>query len=77
MVFLEFWLGLAVRYRLPRRKRMKSPSIGLVRDLLFGIPLATATGAVILDSVLSFIGSLPSVWDQGFQPAASKRNMAL
>jgi hypothetical protein len=34
VVLLEFWLGLAIRYRLPRHKRMKRPSIGLVRDLL-------------------------------------------
>jgi hypothetical protein len=26
--------GLAIRYRLPRRQRVKGPSIGLVRDLL-------------------------------------------
>jgi hypothetical protein len=36
VVLLEFWLGLTVRYRLSRRHRIESPSIGLVRDLLFG-----------------------------------------
>src|ERR1019366_8391746 len=36
VVRLEFWLGLTVRYRLPRRQRTESPSIGLVRDLLLG-----------------------------------------
>src|SRR5882757_11470767 len=36
---LEFWLGLAVRYRLPRRKRVESPSLELVRKLLLGRPL--------------------------------------
>jgi hypothetical protein len=34
VVCLEFWLGLTVRYRLPRRQRIESPSIGLVSDLL-------------------------------------------
>jgi hypothetical protein len=33
-VFLKFRSGLAVRYCLPRRQRVESPSIGLVRDLL-------------------------------------------
>src|SRR5258705_11625041 len=36
VVCMEFWLGLAVRYRLPRRKRMESPSLELVRNLLLG-----------------------------------------
>jgi hypothetical protein len=36
---MEFWLGLAVRYRLPRRKRVESPSLELVRNLLLGRPL--------------------------------------
>ena len=36
---MEFWLGLAVRYRLPRRKRVESPSLKLVRNLLLGRPL--------------------------------------
>jgi hypothetical protein len=36
VVLVEFWLGLTVRYRLPRRQRIESPSIGLVRDLLLG-----------------------------------------
>ena len=35
---MEFWLGLAVRYRLPRRKRVESPSLELVRNLLLGRP---------------------------------------
>src|SRR2546425_12733118 len=39
VVCMEFWLGLAVRYRLPRRKRVESPSIELVRNLLLGRPL--------------------------------------
>lgn len=34
MVRLELWLGLTVRYRLPRRQRIEGPSIGFVRDLL-------------------------------------------
>jgi hypothetical protein len=33
-LFLEFRIGLAVRYRLPRRNRIESPSIGLIRNLL-------------------------------------------
>src|ERR1700742_2354704 len=36
--FLEFWIGLAVRYLLPRRQRMECPPFGLVRDLLLGGP---------------------------------------
>ena len=36
---MEFWLGLAVRYRLPRRKRVESPSLEFVRNLLLGRPL--------------------------------------
>jgi hypothetical protein len=36
VVCLKFWLGLMVRYRLPQRQRIESPSIGLVRDLLLG-----------------------------------------
>jgi hypothetical protein len=39
VVCMEFWLGLAVRYRLRRRKRMESPSLDLVRNLLLGGPL--------------------------------------
>ena len=39
VVCMEFWLGLAVRYRLPRRKRVESPSLELVRNLLLGGPL--------------------------------------
>src|SRR3989441_13266846 len=39
VVCMEFWLGLAVRYRLPRRKRVESPSPELVRNLLLGRPL--------------------------------------
>src|SRR5256886_9761829 len=39
VVCMEFWLGLAVRYRLPRRKRVESPSLELVRNLLLGRPL--------------------------------------
>src|SRR5207253_11359091 len=39
VVCMEFWLGLAVRYRLPRRKRVESPSLELVRNLLLGTPL--------------------------------------
>jgi len=35
---MEFGLGLAVRYRLPRRKRVESPSLELVRNLLLGRP---------------------------------------
>src|SRR3984957_4512395 len=34
VVRLELWLGLTVRYRLPRRQRIEGPSIGFVRDLL-------------------------------------------
>jgi hypothetical protein len=30
VVLLEFWLGLAIRYGLPRHQRIKGPSIGLV-----------------------------------------------
>jgi hypothetical protein len=33
---LEFRLGLAIRYRLPRGQRIESPSVGFVRDLLRG-----------------------------------------
>jgi hypothetical protein len=36
VVRLELWLGLTVRYRLPRRQRIEGPSIGFVRDLLLG-----------------------------------------
>jgi hypothetical protein len=36
VVFLEFWLGLTVRYRLSRRHWIESPSTGLVCDLLRG-----------------------------------------
>jgi hypothetical protein len=36
VILLEFWLGLTVRYRLSRRQRIERPSLGLVRDLLFG-----------------------------------------
>jgi hypothetical protein len=36
---MKFWLGLAVRYRLPRRKRVEGPSLELVRNLLLGRPL--------------------------------------
>ena len=39
VVCMEFWLGLAVRYRLPRRKRVESPSLEFVRNLLLGRPL--------------------------------------
>src|SRR5437879_8014264 len=39
VVCMEFWLGLAVRYRLPRRKWVESPSLELVRNLLLGRPL--------------------------------------
>ena len=39
VVCIEFWLGLAVRYRLPRRKRVESPSLKLVRNLLLCRPL--------------------------------------
>jgi hypothetical protein len=38
VVFLEFRLGLAVRYRLPQRQRIESFSIGFVRNLLLGGP---------------------------------------
>jgi hypothetical protein len=34
VVVLKRRFGLAVRYSLPRRQRVKGPSIGLVRDLL-------------------------------------------
>jgi hypothetical protein len=36
VILLEFWLGLTVRYRLSRRQRIESPSIGFVRDLSCG-----------------------------------------
>jgi hypothetical protein len=36
MDFLKFRFGLAVRYRLPRRSRIDSPSIRFVCDLLLG-----------------------------------------
>src|ERR1700721_453103 len=36
VVLLEFRLGLTVRNRLPGCHRIESPSIGLIRDLLFG-----------------------------------------
>jgi hypothetical protein len=36
VVRLELWLGLTVRYRLPRRQWIEGPSIGFVRDLLLG-----------------------------------------
>jgi hypothetical protein len=36
---MEFWLGLALRYRLPRRKRVESPALALVRNPLLGRPL--------------------------------------
>jgi hypothetical protein len=36
VVLLELWLGLTVRYRLSRRHRIESPSIGFVRNLLLG-----------------------------------------
>jgi hypothetical protein len=39
VVCMEFWLGLAVRYRLLRRKRVESPSLKFVRNLLLGRPL--------------------------------------
>src|SRR6186713_1510094 len=39
VVCMEFWLGLAVRYRLPRRKWVESPSLELVRNPLLGRPL--------------------------------------
>jgi hypothetical protein len=39
VVGMEFWLGLAVRYRLPRRKRVECPSLEFVRNLLLGRPL--------------------------------------
>src|SRR3954451_740270 len=39
VVCMEFWLGLAVRYRLPRRKWVESPSLEFVRNLLLGRPL--------------------------------------
>jgi hypothetical protein len=39
VVCIEFWLGLAVRYRLPRRKRVESASLEFVRNLLLGRPL--------------------------------------
>jgi hypothetical protein len=39
VVCMECWLGLAVRYRLPRRKRVESPSLEFVRNLLLGRPL--------------------------------------
>src|SRR5882757_2972340 len=45
VVCIEFWLGLAVRYRLPRRKRVESPSLELVRNLLLG-------GSLRLDHLL-------------------------
>ena len=39
VVCMKFWLGLTVRYRLPRRKRVESPWLELVRNLLLGGPL--------------------------------------
>jgi hypothetical protein len=39
VVFLEFWIGLAVRYLLPRRQRVECPAFSLMRDLLLGGPL--------------------------------------
>jgi hypothetical protein len=39
VVCMEFWLGLAVRYRLPRRKWVESPSLEFVRNLLLSRPL--------------------------------------
>ena len=34
VVFLKFWFGLAVRYRLPRCRRMEGPSLSLLRELI-------------------------------------------
>src|SRR5665213_2434283 len=34
VVFLKFWFGLAVRYRLPRCRRMERPSLSLLRELI-------------------------------------------
>ena len=36
VVFLELGFDLAVRYRLPRRRRIECPSFGLVRELFRG-----------------------------------------
>jgi len=36
MVFPELWIGVAVRYRLPRPDRVLGLSVRLVRDLLLG-----------------------------------------
>jgi hypothetical protein len=36
VVLLKCRLGLAIQYRLSRRHRIESPSIGFVRDLLLG-----------------------------------------
>gem|GEM_PF-4697717 len=34
MIFLKFWFGLVVRYRLSRRQRIERPSFSLVRHLI-------------------------------------------
>ena len=39
VVFLKFGFRPAVRYRLPRQRRIESPSFSLVHGLLFGGPL--------------------------------------
>jgi hypothetical protein len=39
MIFLKLWFGLAVRYRLPRQRRIEGPSSILVLNLFCGGPL--------------------------------------
>jgi len=68
---MEFWLGLAVRYRLPRRKRVESPSLELVRNLAdrFGLiicffPLAPSSDHLAFPSC--------TVTSKGFSSWASQ-----
>jgi hypothetical protein len=55
VVRLELWLGLTVRYRLPRRQRIEGPSIGFVRDLLLD-------GSLRFDHLLFTLSPREAFW---------------
>jgi hypothetical protein len=65
VVFVERWISLAVRYRLPRGQRVKGPSIGLVRDLLLRRSFLFAhffafgpSSTMLWASLLSFLSAI-------------------
>ena len=64
VVRLEFWLGLIVRYRLPQRHRIESPSIGLLRDLLLGPSLGLIICFSLSPSPLAHLQSFKLAFSQ-------------